>query len=113
MPVPSIAETDIVTVPFIVEPLSGDVIETAGGVVSAVLLTFIAICVLAMFADVSLATAVRIYSLLANVIVFSEAEYGVVVSSTVTFVPFIVNCTPAMPVLSDANAETTTVPFTV
>src|SRR4051812_43398370 len=48
-----------------------------------------------------------------SVVVSSGAEYGAAVMKGPQFAPSSVSCTPAMPTLSDAEAETVIVPETV
>src|SRR5438093_6210998 len=61
----------------------------------------------------SRATAVRVCEPLATVVVFQETEYGDAVSSAPRLAPSTRNCTPATPILSEAEALTVTVPDTV
>ena len=61
----------------------------------------------------SRAIAVSVWPPFATVVVVQLTEYGGVVSSWPRLEPFNLNCTPATPALSDALAETATVPETV
>src|SRR5207247_10532598 len=65
------------------------------------------------FPAASLATAVRVCEPLPTVVVFQETEYGEAVSSAPRLAPSTRNCTPATPILSEAEALTVTVPDTV
>ena len=57
----------------------------------------------------SRATAVSEWLAFVLVVVFHEIAYGFVVSSAPRLTPSSLNCTPATPTLSDADAETVTV----
>ena len=88
----------------------GDVIDTVGAVVSLETVTV-------TDADValpawSLATAVRVYEPLDSDVVFQETEYGAVVSSAPMLVVPRLNWTPTTPMLSEAVADSVTVPET-
>ena len=61
----------------------------------------------------SRATAVNAWLPLADVAVFHENEYGALTSSVPRFAPSILNCMPATPLWSDAQAEITMLPETV
>jgi hypothetical protein len=103
-----------VIVPLTVALFDGEVIETAGGVVSELLLTvtFTPALVVA-FPAASLATAVSVWLPLATDLVLHEKLYGELVSADPTFPPSTCNCTLATPTLSEAVAFTVIVPFTV
>ena len=66
-----------------------------------------------MLPAASRATAVSVCVPLVAVAVFQLTEYGLVVSSAPRFTPSSRNCTPTTPTLSEALAETVTVPVTV
>src|SRR6267143_17210 len=61
----------------------------------------------------SRATAVRVCEPLLAVVVSQGAEYGAAVTSAPTFTPSSRNCTPAIPMLSEALAVTLIVPATM
>src|SRR5439155_1072907 len=65
------------------------------------------------FPAASRAVAVRVCEPLPTVVVFQETEYGDDVSSPPRLAPSTRNCTPATPILSEAEALTVTVPDTV
>src|SRR5439155_3411576 len=114
MPTLSVALAETVTVPAIEAPATGAVMETAGGVVSGtglLTVTFTA-AVVAELPAASLATALTLWLPFALTVVFQDIEYGAVVTSAPRFTPSSLNCTPTMPTLSMALAETVTVPAT-
>ena len=84
-----------------------------GGVVVTLLTVTETLLEVVVLLDVSLATAVRVYVPFAEVVVFHITENGDVVSSPPRFTPFSLNWTPETPTLSEAEAETVTVPATV
>src|SRR6266849_8457376 len=92
---------------------------TVGGVVSAgggggALLTItVTDAEVVRLPAASRATAMMVCEPLAAPVVFQETEYGALVSSAPKLAPSIVNCTPATPTLSEALAETGTVPWIV
>src|SRR5574337_309518 len=61
----------------------------------------------------SRATAVRTWLPFVNVMVFSETEYGARMTSDPILLPSTLNCTPAIPTLLVAVADTVIVPETV
>ena len=63
--------------------------------------------------DVSLETADKECVALDAVVVSQEIEYGEVVSSEPMLLPSNLNCTPPTAILSEALAETETLPVTV
>src|SRR4029077_8186061 len=111
---PTLSDALAVTliVPVTVTPLVGAVTLTAGGVVSFHTVTVTA-ALGAVLPAASRATAVSVCEPLLAVVVFQEAAYGAVVSSTPRLAPSRRNCTPATPTLSDALAVTLIVPVTV
>src|SRR6266850_5996757 len=114
-PTLSEALADTVTaVPDTVAPLAGAVIETTGGVVSALFtVTVIAVAVFVLPAA-SRATAVSVWLPLEAVVVFQVRWNGLAPSSEPRLPPSSLNWTPTTPTLSDAAAETMTlVPDTV
>jgi hypothetical protein len=101
-------------VPETLAPVTGELIETVGGVVSDVLLTVMDTAALvALFPEVSVATAVRLCLPLAKVFVFKDCEYGATVLAAPTLAPSTWNCTLATATLSDAVAVTVMVPETL
>src|SRR5207237_10190088 len=58
----------------------------------------------------SRATAVRVCEPLSDVLVPTETEYGALVSSAPSGAPSTKNCTPTTPTLSEALADTVSVP---
>src|SRR5207249_2070802 len=82
----------------------------SGGALSTVTLTAAAVAVLP---GASRATAVKVCAPLLAVVVVQEREYGTAVTSAPRFAPSSLNCTPTTPTLSEAVAETVTVPATV
>jgi hypothetical protein len=112
----SVAFAAIVTDPLTVAPFAGDVSETFGGVVSPgdAFWTFtVTPAAVVMLPAASRARAVSVWLPLDVVAEFHEIEYGLVMSSVPTFAPSSRNCTPMTATLSDALAETVTVPPTV
>jgi hypothetical protein len=112
----AVAET--VMVPATVAPFVGAVRETVGGVVSTgggTLLSTVTLTLLlvVLFPAASRAMAVRVWEPFAIVVVFQEVLWGLVVSSVPRLVPSSRNWTPTTPTLSEAVAETVTVPDTV
>src|SRR5262249_23963612 len=105
-----------VIVPLTVAPLAGAVMLTVGGVVSGAG-PFATVTVTAAevvwLPAASRATAVRVCGPLLGAVVSTEIEYGEVVSSAARSIPSPKNCTPTTPTLSDAFADTITVPDTV
>src|SRR6266853_4567729 len=102
-----------VTVPDTVWPLPGEVMLTAGGVVSgggALDTVTVTGAEVVWLPAASRATAVMVCEPLAAPVVFQETEYGALVSSAPKLAPSILNCTPATPTLSEALAVTVTVP---
>ena len=109
----ALAET--VTVPLTVAPAVGAERLTVGAVVSLVWLltvTVRAVDVVTLPAA-SRATARRVWLPFAAPVVLQLIAYGDVVSGEPRFAPFSVNCTDVTPTLSEALAETDTVPLTV
>src|SRR5437899_3356374 len=92
--------------------LNADTEEMTGGVVSFATVTLTA-AELAVFPAASRATAVNAWEPLEAVVVFQEVEKGDVVSSAPRLAPSSLNCTPTTPALSEALAETVTVPETI
>ena len=107
------AFADTVTVFWTVALFAGAVIETVGAVVSALLTVTLTMVDVVVLPAASRATAVNPCEPLPAVVVFQEIEYGAVVSSAPTFVPSTLNCTPATPTLSEAPADSVTLPETV
>src|SRR5206468_621363 len=112
-PILSEAEALTVTVPDTVAPDAGALMLTEGGVVSA----FDTVTVTGAEAYRSPRAeerrAGRVCEPLPTVAVFQETEYGDEVSSAPRLAPSTRNCTPATPILSEAEALTVTVPDTV
>src|SRR5207245_4055284 len=111
-PTLSVARAETVTVPETVAPAAGAVIDTVGGGLSLRTVTLTAAAV-AVLAAASRATAVRVWVALVAVVVFHERAYGAVVISAPRLAPSSLNWTPTTPTLSEAVAETVTVPETV
>src|SRR3989442_15936413 len=82
----------------------------SGGALSTVTVTAVEGAVLPA---ASRATAVRLWEPLATRVVFHKREYGAAVTSAPRLAPSSLNCTPTTPTLSEALAETVTVPATV
>src|SRR5436309_6741516 len=97
------------TVPPTVAPFAGDVMLTAGGLLSTVTVTAEDVAVLPA---ASRATTVRVCEPLVAVVVFHETAYGAVVSSAPRLAPSSLNCTPTTPTLSEAFAVTLIVELT-
>jgi len=97
-----------IVVADIVEPFDGPVMETAGGVVSGIVL----LTVTETDAEVvwlpaaSRATAVSVWLPFVTDVVFQETENGAEVFSAPKFVPSSLNWTPTTPTLSEAVAKT-------
>src|SRR6266853_1200398 len=105
-----------VTVADTVSPFPGEVMLTAGGVVSgggALDTVTVTGAEVVRLPAASRATAVMVCEPLLAVAVFQEIEYGALVSSAPKLAPSILNCTPATPTLSEALAVTLVAPETV
>jgi len=105
-----------VTVADIVTPFAGEVMLTAGGVVSgggAFATVTVTGAELVRLPAASRATAARVCEPLLTLAVFQGIEYGALVSSAPKLAPSILNCTPTTPTLSEALAVTVTVADTV
>jgi len=102
-----------VMVPDTVAPLAGEVIETVGGVLLALFTVMDTAALVALFPAESVAIAVKLCVPFVRVVVFSDCEYGEVVSRDPKAVPSTSNCTLAMLLLPDAVAVTVMVPDTV
>ena len=107
----AVAET--VTVPETVLPAAGAVTDTVGAVVSPFCTVTDTAADVVWLPAASRARAVSVCEPLAVAVVFQLTEYGAVASSAPSATPSSRNCTPATPTLSDAVAETVTVPETV
>ena len=109
------ALADTVIVPETVEPDVGLVMESVGGIVSAVELLTVTVTALDVvrFPAASRAMAVSVCEALDAVVVFHDTVYGVAVSSEPRFTPSSWNWRPATPTLSEAFADTVIVPDTV
>src|SRR2546422_1176324 len=90
--------------------LNADTKEITGGVLSTVTLTAAEAAVLPA---ASRATAVRPWAAFVAVVVGQEIVYGAAVTSAPRVTLSSLNCTPTMPTLSVALAETVIVPKTV
>src|SRR3954462_10750197 len=66
----------------------------------------------AVLPAVSRATAVSVCTPLTTASVFQDIVYGEAVTSEPRLAPSSLNCTPATPTSSDADAETATAPLT-
>src|SRR5436190_547487 len=105
-PVLSVAVVLTVTVPFMLLPAVGAVIETVGAALSTFTETAVEVVVLPA---ASRATAVKLCVPLVAVVLFQVTEYGLAVSSVLRFAPSSLNCTPTTPTLSEEFALTATV----
>ena len=94
--------------PDTVAPVVGAVIDTVGGVVSALLTVTLTAAEVAVLPAASRATAVSVCAPLVAVVLFQVIEYGAVVTSAPRLAPSSLNCTPATPTLSAAFADTVT-----
>ena len=74
-------------VPATVAPLAGAVIDTVGGVVFVLFTVIDTAALVALFPEVSVATAVRLCWPFANVVVFNDCEYGAALTAAPRFVP--------------------------
>jgi hypothetical protein len=101
------------TVPETVAPFAGAVNDTVGAVVSVLLTVTVTVDEVVEFPAASRATAVRACEPFERPAVFHDTEYGDVVSSDPIVVPSALNTTPTTPTLSDAFADTVTVPWTL
>src|SRR5262245_37076249 len=115
---PTLSEALAVTpvVPDTVAPEAGEVTLTVGGAVSgggALLTVTVTTAEVVLLPAASRAEAVRVCVPFPTVPVFQETEYGALVSSAPSATPSRKNCTPATPTLSEALADTVTVPDTV
>src|SRR4051794_32796959 len=90
--------------------LTGAVIVTVGGVVSAFGLTVTSMPAEAVLPLVSVAMAVTVWAPSAAVVVSQTREYGDAAIGEPRLTPSIWNCTPAMPRLSAALAVNVTEP---
>src|SRR5207248_2814747 len=109
----SAAFADTAALADTVDPPAGAAIDTVGGVVSLLTVTFTAADV-AWLPAASRARAASVCAPLPTLPEFHVIEYGAVVTSAPTAAPSSRNCTPATPTLSDAVAETVTLaPATV
>src|SRR5437660_11980248 len=95
-----------------VAPAAGLVRETVGGVVSLLLTVTVTAVEVVVLPVVSRARAVRVWAPLSPM-VSQETEYGAAVTSAPRLEPSSRNWTPATPTLSEAVADTNTVPDTV
>jgi len=102
-----------VIVPDTVAPEAGEVIDTVGGVAPVLLTVTETAALVVLLFEVSVATAVRECFPLLKVVVFSDAEYGAVVSAPPISDPSTSNCTLAIPTLDEALAVTVMVPDTL
>ena len=107
------AEALTVVDPDTVAPDVGDVMLTAGGVVSAFDTVTLTGDEVVRFPAASLATAVSVCEPFPTLVVFQEIEYGDVVSSEPRLAPSTRNWTPTTPTLSEAEALTVVDPDTV
>src|SRR5262249_46923905 len=98
------------TVDLTVAPFAGDVMPTAGGLLSTVTVTTEEVAVLPA---ASRATAVKVCEPLLAVVVFHETAYGAVVSPAPSLAASSLNWTPTRPTLSEAFAVTLIVELTV
>src|SRR5207248_1845094 len=92
---------------------AGAATETVGGVVSGFDTVTVTAAEVVLFPAPSRATAASWCAPLPAAAVFHETEYGAAVSSAPRFAPSRRNWTPTTPTLSEAFADTGTVPDTV
>ena len=109
----ALAVAATVTVPETVAPATGEVIDTVSEVVLVLFTVIDTAALVALFPELSTATAVRLCLPFAKVVVFNDCEYGATVTTAPTLEPSTWNCTLATPTLSDAVAVTVIVPETV
>src|SRR4051812_41048817 len=102
----------MLVVPATVAPAAGAVIETAGAVVSLSTVTLTGAEVVELPAA-SRATAVIACAPFEDEAVFQASWYGADVTSLPMFAPSTLNCTPATPMLSEADAVTVVAPDSV
>ena len=86
---------------------------TVGGVVSRLLTITVTGAEVAVLPAASRATAVSVWVPFGARVVVQATVYGGALTSTPRLVPSSLNCTPATPTLSEALADTVTVPVTV
>src|SRR5438094_9853732 len=110
---PTLSEASAATAMVLatVAPPSGDVIETVGGVRSG-FVTLTAGDVLTLPAA-SRATAVRVWAPMAAGAVSPDMVQGAVVTSAPRLVPSRLNCTPTIPISSNASATAVIVRVTL
>ena len=101
------------TVPLTVALFAGEVIETAGGVVSLLFTVTFTAALVVVPPEESFAIAVKVWLPFDTDVVLQEKLYGELVSAAPTFAPSTCNCTLDMPPLSEAVAFTVTTPLTV
>src|SRR5262249_41324206 len=92
---------------------AGAVIETVGGVVSGLFTVTLRSAVTPTLPAASRATALSLCVPFDTVVVSQAIDQGAAVSSAPRLLPSSLNCTPTTPTLSDALADTVTVPSTV
>src|SRR5438874_7400016 len=108
----SAAFADTAALADTVDPPAGAAIDTVGGVVSLLTVTFTAADV-AWLPAASRARAASVCAPLPSLPEFHVIEYGAVVTSAPTAAPSSRNCTPATPTLSLAVADTVIDPVAV
>src|SRR5438445_4522135 len=86
---------------------------TVGGVVSRLLTITVTGAEVAVLPAASRATAVSVWVPFGARVVVQATVYGGALTSAPRLVPSSLNCTPATPTLSEALADTVTVPVTV
>src|SRR5262249_7090075 len=91
---------------------AGAVIDTVGGAVSGLKTVTVTGAEVTTLPDKSRATAVNTRVPFPARLESQVIENGLVVSSAPRFAPSSLNCTPATPTLSDAEAETVMLPVT-
>ena len=102
-----------VIVPLTVALLAGEVIETVGGVVSALFTVTFTAELTPVFPDISFAMAVSVWLPFETEDVSQEKLYGAALSAEPTFAPSTCSCTLATPAESEAVTFTVIVPFTL
>ena len=104
----SLAAAVALTTPRTVAVFSGELIETVGGTVSVLETLTVTGAEVVRLPAASRATAVSVCVPLAVSVEFQLMLYGLAMSSALSGAPSILNCTPAMPRLSLAVADTVT-----
>jgi hypothetical protein len=102
-----------VIVPETVAPATGEMIATVSAALPVLLTVMDTAALVALFPEVSVATAVKLCWPLVSVVVFKDCEYGAAVTAAPRTKPSTWNCTLATATLSAAVAVIVIVPETV